>query len=104
MALEHATAADWDEQVARRPGRVLVDFYAAWCPPCRVIAPLLERLAEEHAGRVVFLKVDVDAEEELAARFGVRTVPTLISFLDGREVERAVNPQSRALIEDLIAD
>jgi thioredoxin 1 len=82
---------------------VLVDFYAQWCPPCRALAPLLERFATENAERVKVVKVDSDADEDLAATFGIRTIPTLIAFQDGQEVARAINPQSRAKLEELIS-
>jgi thioredoxin len=104
MAVKQVSAAEWDAAVTRRSGWVLVDFYAVWCPPCRALAPLLERLAAEWEGRVEVLKVDTDAEEDLASRLGVRTLPTLIAFRDGVEVDRAINPQSRGRIEDLVAD
>jgi thioredoxin 1 len=103
MALKQVGAADWEAEVISQPGRVVVDFYAQWCPPCRALAPLLERFAAENAERVKVVKVDSDSDEDLAATFGIRTIPTLIAFQDGQEVARAINPQSRAKLEELLA-
>ena len=104
MALKQITEADFDAEVLQHDGRVLVDFYAVWCPPCRALAPLLERFADQNAERVKVVKVDTDLDEALAERYHIRTIPTLVSFQGGSEVKRAVNPQSRAKLDDLIAD
>lgn len=104
MPVKQIREAEFDSEVAQHQGRVIVDFYATWCPPCRALAPLLERWADENAEKVKVLKVDSDADEALAERFGVRTIPTLVSFKNGEEVTRAVNPQSRAALEALIMD
>ena len=103
MALKQITEAEWESEVAQHEGRVLVDFYAQWCPPCRALAPLLERFADENAARVKVLKVDPDRDHSLAARYGVRTIPTLIAFEKGQEVTRAINPQSKARLEELVS-
>ncbi|HEU4751617.1 MAG TPA: thioredoxin, partial [Armatimonadota bacterium] len=95
--------SEFDQEVLKHEGTVLVDFFAVWCPPCRALAPLLERFSEENADRVKIVKVDSDQDEALAAEYGIRTIPTLIAFKEGREVTRAVNPQSRAALEALIS-
>lgn len=74
-----------------RQGMVLVDFYATWCAPCKVLAPLLDEMAREFDGRIKFLKLDTDESSETAAAFHISAVPTLILFKDGREVRRANN-------------
>jgi thioredoxin 1 len=102
MAVKQITTAEFEQEVLQHPGTVLVDFYAVWCPPCRALAPLLERFSEENADRVKVVKVDSDQDEALASQFGIRTIPTVVSFKDGQEVTRAVNPQSRAALEQLI--
>jgi thioredoxin len=82
------TAESWDAGVTRANGFVLVDFWATWCPPCRVLGPILEDLAGEFAGRLAVAKLDVDEHPEPAERFGVQAVPTLILFKDGAPVVR----------------
>lgn len=81
-------------------GVVLVDFYADWCGPCKMIAPTLETLAAETAATVA--KVDVDAHQELAREYGVQGVPTLFLYVDGERVERRVGAQDEATLRSLI--
>jgi thioredoxin 1 len=69
---------------------VLVDFWATWCGPCRVVAPIVDELAEEYDGRVKVGKVDVDSEQKIAADFGIRSIPTLLIFKDGKQADQIV--------------
>jgi thioredoxin 2 len=82
---------------------VVVDLWAAWCGPCRAIAPVLERLAEGHAGRLKVVRVDVDANPALAARFDARSIPLLVVLRDGREVDRIVGALPPAALERRLA-
>ena len=82
-------------------GLTLVDFYADWCGPCRMVAPIVEDLSNTMSD-VNFTKVDVDKEQELASLFGVRSIPTLILFKDGVEVERIVGFSPKQKLESLI--
>jgi len=100
-ALQQVTTEDFEQEVLQHSGRVLVDFYADWCWPCKALAPQIERLAADHP-EVKFVKLDTDSDEPLSDSYGVRTIPTLIAFEGGKEVTRAVNPQSRAALEGLI--
>lgn len=93
------TKSNFDELVLQADKPVLVDFWAAWCMPCRMLGPTIEELAEEAEGRAYVGKVNVDEEGELAMKYGVRSIPTLIIFRDGKEVERMVGVQDKEDIE-----
>ena len=97
------TDDNFDQQIQRSNGPVLVDFWASWCPPCRTIAPSLEQLAEEMAGQARVAKINVDENGDLANRFGIRSIPTLMVFKDGRVVDQVIGAvpkeQLRLLIE-----
>jgi thioredoxin 2 len=82
---------------------VVVDFWAPWCGPCHAVAPVLERLAERHAGRLKVLKVNVDENPGLAARFGAQSIPLLVVLRDGAEVSRIVGAQPLPALEALLA-
>jgi thioredoxin 2 len=92
------SAEDFDELVRSAPSPVLVDFWATWCPPCRAVAPELEKIASEWAGRVITAKVDTDALPEVAGRFGIRSIPTMILFRDGHEAERVAGAMPASAI------
>ncbi len=81
---------------------VLVDFWATWCAPCRAIAPALEELASQYKGQVKIAKVDVDENQQIAQQFGIRSIPTLILFKDGKVVEQLVGALPKAKLEDSI--
>jgi len=93
----HLTETSFDEAVVAHPALV-VDFWAPWCGPCRAIAPTLETLGQEYAGRVTVAKVNVDEQPALAGRFQVRSIPTLLFLKDGRVVDQVVGAVPRAEI------
>jgi thioredoxin 2 len=92
------TDANFSQLIENAPIPVLLDLWAAWCGPCRMIAPTIEILARELAGRVLVGKLDVDANQRTAARYGVQGIPTLLILKNGREVDRLVGVQSREQI------
>ena len=91
-----------DQKDLEKPGVVVVDFTAEWCPPCKVVAAILDELAPRYAGRVRIGAVDVDREPALAQQFGVRSMPTLVLVRDGREVGRVIGSRPRAFIAGVI--
>jgi len=92
------TDANFANTVDRSPTPVLLDLWAAWCGPCRMIAPVIDQLAEELAGRVRVAKLNIDDNPMTAARFNVRSIPTLLLLRNGREIDRIVGAQSKAEI------
>ena len=95
-----ATAADFDATVAE--GVTMVDFWAPWCGPCRMIAPVVEELAEDFDGKAKIVKVDTDQEQEIAVKYGVRSIPTIIFFKDGVQVDTMVGAASKEAFADKI--
>ena len=89
MALE-ITDATFEETVLNSDKPVMVDFWAAWCGPCRMVGPIIDQLSEEYKDRAVVGKVDVDANQEFAAKYGVRNIPTVLVFQNGEVVDRPV--------------
>ena len=94
------TQANFETSVLKSTVPVLVDFWAEWCGPCRMIAPLLEQIAKEHPGKVVVGKVNVDQEQDLAAKYGIQSIPAFFIFKNGEIAEQFIGAQhSRQSIE-----
>lgn len=98
MATE-ITALNFEEFVTKSDKPVLVDFWAEWCAPCRMILPIIEELSKEYEGKAIIGKVNVDASPDLGQKFGIRSIPALIFFKDGREVERLTGAQPKAVLQ-----
>ncbi|MBE6108446.1 MAG: thioredoxin [Erysipelotrichaceae bacterium] len=85
-------------------GAVLVDLYADWCGPCKMIAPMLDELSSKYEGQVTFVKVNVDNDPEVAQRFGVVSIPTLITFKDGKLIKQVTGYQPKPMLEKLVSE
>ncbi|MDH4944548.1 thioredoxin [Sulfurimonas sp. C5] len=92
------TGADFESTVAE--GVTLVDFWAPWCGPCRMIAPIIEELAEDFDGKAKICKVNTDEEQDIAVKFGIRSIPTILFFKDGEMVEQMVGAASKQAFTD----
>ena len=97
------TADNFESEVMNSPVPVLIDFWAEWCMPCKMIAPVLEEMAQEYDGKLKIGKLDVDSEGELAMKYSVQSIPTLMLFKNGEEVARKVGAVPRPAIEELVA-
>jgi len=93
------TDTDFEEQVLNADTPVLVDFWADWCAPCKMIAPIVEELAKEYDGRVTFAKVDVDANEEVPIKYGIRSIPTLLVFKGGKPVDQVIGAVPKSVLK-----
>ncbi len=103
MKVEHATHADFGTKVLQSETPVLVDFWAAWCGPCRAVAPTLDALAVEQAGKLKIVKVNVDEERSLASEFQIRSIPTMILFKDGKPIDAAMGAMPKLMLEKFVA-
>lgn len=96
------TDSNFKSQVLDAEQTVLVDFWATWCAPCRAIAPSVEALANEYAGKAVVGKLDTDANQETAAAYGIRSIPTLLVFKGGKVVDQIIGGVPKAAIENVL--
>ena len=94
--------ADFEQEILKSDIPALVDFWAAWCGPCRAIAPVVEELARDYAGKVKVAKMNVDENAKTPSKYGIRAIPTLIVFQEGQVVEQITGAVSRSIIENAL--
>lgn len=100
----HVTDSTFTSEIEQAKGLALVDFWAVWCGPCQAIAPVVEQLAEQYAGKLKVAKLDTDSNQNTAVRFNVRSIPTIMFFKDGRHVDTVIgaDPRIRTILEGKI--
>jgi len=97
------TDATFESEVINAGKPALVDFWATWCGPCRMVAPHVEALAEEYAGKAVVAKLDVDSNKQWAVKYGIQSIPTLLFFKDGKMVDRVVGAVGRDVLKEKLS-
>lgn len=103
-SIKHVSDASFDADVLKSDVPVLVDYWAPWCGPCKMIAPLLEEVSKKYDGRVLIAKVNVDENPDTAAKFGIRGIPTLMLFKEGKAAATKVGALSRAQLQSFVDD
>lgn len=99
----HYTDANFETEVLKSDKLTMVDFWATWCGPCKAIAPVIEELSTQYAGKVNVGKLDVDANGEVSMNFGIRSIPTILFFKNGEIVDRVVGAVPKSQLESIIA-
>ena len=102
MSVKHFSNDTFQSEVLSGSGPILVDFWAPWCGPCKMLGPVIDGLADELSGKAVVGKVNIDDEPDLAAKYGVVSIPTIILFKDGEEVNRIVGLQSKLTLTQMV--
>lgn len=101
------TTSSWENEVLNSKGLVMIDFWAVWCGPCRIVAPTVEELSKEYAGKVKIMKLNTDENPEIASKYKIMGIPTLMFFKDGQKVDQVVGavpkPQLKAKLDSLLA-
>jgi len=101
--LIHVTDDDFAQEIEQHPGLAMVDFWATWCGPCHMVAPIVQEIAKEYDGRVKVAKLDVDENQRVAMRFNVRSIPTILFFKNGKHVDTVVGAVPKAYLVEKLA-
>lgn len=102
MQVLHLDAQNFEKEVLQSTQTVLVDFYADWCGPCKMMSPVVEKIAEELDGKVKVCKINVDEAQDIAVKYGVMSIPTFIAFKQGEPVKRTVGVQSEEELRKIV--
>ncbi len=97
-----ATAANWEAEVGQTDGLVMVDFWAVWCGPCQMVAPIVEELAKEYEGKLKVMKLNTDEVPEIAGKFQIMSIPTILFFKNGQPVEKMVGARPKTQFKQVI--
>lgn len=103
MPAVHLKDSEFEEKVLKSESPVLVDFFATWCGPCRMMAPIIDELSEEYQGKVTVYKMDVDENPQTASKYGIQSIPTLIFFRGGQPMDSAIGFQSKDALKSKLA-
>jgi len=96
------SSTNWDTEVCKADGLVLVDFWAVWCGPCQMVAPIVDELASEYNGKLKFMKLNTDENPDVAGRYGIMSIPTLLFFKGGQPVDKVVGAVPKKVLKDAI--
>lgn len=102
MSVKSVTGDNFQQEVLQEKLPVLVDFWAPWCGPCKMVGPIVETLAAENEGKLAVAKINVDENKDLAVQYGIRGIPTLVFFKEGAEVKRIVGAQNKSQLQSAI--
>jgi thioredoxin 1 len=100
----NVTDASFASEIEQGPGLTIVDFWAAWCGPCRMVGPVVEQLATEYSGQLKVAKLDVDANQQVSTKYNIRSIPSILFFKDGKHVDTVVGAVPKALLERKIQE
>jgi thioredoxin 1 len=103
-SVKNVTDSDFGEVIEQGKGLALVDFWAVWCGPCRMVAPIVEQIANEYEGKVTVAKVDVDSNQQVASRYNIRSIPSILFFKDGQHVDTVVGAVPKAHLDRKIQE